>query len=33
MDFYNDAEEVSKMLWSSIDTIYNKLRLMSDLKE
>jgi len=26
LDFYNDAEEVSKMLWSSIDTIYNKIK-------
>lgn len=25
LDFYKDAEEVSKMLWSSIDTIYKKL--------
>ena len=24
LDFFNDAEEVSKMLWSSINTIYNK---------
>lgn len=24
MDFYNNAEEVSKMLWSSINTINNK---------
>lgn len=26
LDFYKDAEEVSKMLWSSIDTIANKLK-------
>jgi four helix bundle protein len=25
MDFYNDAEEVSKMLWVSINTLRNKL--------
>jgi len=25
LDFFNDAEEISKMLWSSINTIYNKL--------
>lgn len=24
LDFYDDAKEVSKMLWSSIDTICNK---------
>ena len=24
LDFFNDAEEVSKMLWSAINTIYNK---------
>jgi len=23
-DFFNNAEEVSKMLWKSIDTLYNK---------
>ncbi len=26
LDFYRDSEEVSKMLWSSIDTISNKLK-------
>lgn len=26
LSFYKDAEEVSKMLWSSINTIYNKLK-------
>ena len=26
LDFYKDAEEVSKMLWSSINTIANKLK-------
>lgn len=26
LDFYNDAEEVSKMLWSSINTIFSKLK-------
>jgi len=30
LDFYNDAEEVSKMLWSSINTIYKKLNLNND---
>src|SRR4030043_1004422 len=25
LDFYKDAEEVSKMLWSSINTICNKI--------
>jgi len=25
LDFYEDAEEVSKMLWASINTIYKKL--------
>jgi len=25
MSFYNDAEEVSKMLWANINTIYNKI--------
>jgi four helix bundle protein len=26
MDFYEDSEEVSKMLWASIDTISSKLK-------
>ncbi|MFH0968997.1 MAG: four helix bundle protein [Patescibacteria group bacterium] len=26
MDFYKDSEEVSKMLWASINTISNKLK-------
>ena len=26
LDFYKDSEEVSKMLWSSIDTISGKLK-------
>ncbi len=26
LDFYKDSEEVSKMLWSSINTISNKLK-------
>ena len=25
LDFYEDAEEMSKMLWKSIDTLYKKL--------
>lgn len=25
LDFYKDAEEVSKMLWASVNTIHNKL--------
>lgn len=24
LDFFNDAEEVSKMLWAAINTMYNK---------
>ena len=26
LDFYNDAEEVSKMPWSAINTIYKKIK-------
>jgi hypothetical protein len=25
LDFYNDAEEVSKIIWVSINTIYKRL--------
>lgn len=30
LDFFDDAEEVSKMLWSAINTIYNKNNLKDE---
>lgn len=30
MDFYKDAEEISRMLWASINTIYRKLKINSE---
>lgn len=30
LDFYNNSEAVSKMLWKSIDTMYNKINNTGD---
>lgn len=30
LDFYKDAEEVSKMLWKSINTMYNRINNTED---
>ncbi|HPN96370.1 MAG TPA: four helix bundle protein [Candidatus Moranbacteria bacterium] len=30
LDFFNDAEEISKMLWSSIKTIYDKNKFKNE---